>query len=148
MNRHINYYLLLLVFGCTSVFSAPVLESGSYWQCVVEDGANKQWVAKSMYQKTALNIAFASCKKESEKPLSCKSSIANCEGFNQGMSLKPMWRCTALDHTAEPWQSNFYRQRDDAALAAKAFCRNKSSLPESCYINIVTCVTFIEGVRM
>lgn len=148
MNRYIKFYLLLLAFGYTTGFTAPGLERGSYWQCTVEDSANKQWSAKSMYQKAALNNAFASCKKESQKPLSCKSSISNCEGFNQGMSLRPMWRCTALDQTAKPWQSNFYPQRDDAALAAKAFCRNKSSVPESCYINLVTCVSFIEGVRM
>jgi hypothetical protein len=56
-----------------------------------------------------------------------------------------MWQCTALDQTGEPWQSNFYSQRLDAALGAKAFCKEKSSVPDTCYINLVTCINKNEG---
>lgn len=50
-----------------------------------------------------------------------------------------MWRCTAIDITAQPWESNFYSNRDDAALAAQAYCKENSTLPATCYINMVTC---------
>jgi hypothetical protein len=148
MNHNIKYYLLLLVFGCGTGITAPFLTTSDYWICTTQDNANQQWSARSTYQKAALNLAFATCKKESKAPLTCKASIANCEGFNQGMSTKPMWQCTALDQTAMAWQSNFYSQRDDAALGAKAYCRAKSTVPDTCYINFVTCATFKEGVRM
>lgn len=118
---------------------------GTYWQCIVEDSANKQWTAKSPYQKIAINTAFAECKKESQYPASCKASKSNCEGFNLGKSTKPYWQCTALDLTAEPWKSNFYIQREDAALAAKAFCKANSTIPDTCYINLVTCRNINEG---
>ncbi len=55
------------------------------------------------------------------------------------MSTTPMWICTALDFTAEPWQSNLYPHRDDAALAAKDYCKQNSNVPDTCYINMVTC---------
>ncbi len=148
MNHHFKYYLLLLVFSCGTGVTAPLSDRGNYWICTTKDNANQQWSAKSTYQKAALNLAFATCKKESKTPSTCKASISDCEGFNQGMSTKPMWQCTALDHTAEPWKSNFYSQRDDAALGAKAFCREKSTVPDTCYINMVTCASFKEGVRM
>ncbi|CEG56836.1 hypothetical protein [Legionella fallonii] len=140
MNHHIKYYGLLLMLACIQGFSAPIAEKINFWQCTTHDNANQQWTARNIYQKMALNIAFAECKKGSQTPASCKASKEDCEEFNQGMSIKPEWRCTALDQTAEPWQSNFYRHRDDAALAAQAYCKEKSVVPDTCYINLVTCV--------
>ena len=145
-----NYYIgCLLVLICLPGLgiSAPVNENSSYWQCITQDKTNKQWTARNGYQKVALNIAFAMCKKESEFPASCKASKSNCEGFYMGMSTKPLWRCTAVDHTAAPWNSNFYSQRDDAALAAEAYCKENSSVPDTCYINMVTCRNFNEGLN-
>lgn len=148
MIQYRKYYLLLLLLGCGAGYTSPILIKNSYWQCVTHDSANKQWAAKSAYKKTALNIAFDACKKQSQQPVSCKASVSNCEGFNQGFSIRPMWRCTAMDKTAEAWQSNFYSQRDDAALGAKAYCKQNSTVPETCYINVVTCVNSKEGVKM
>ncbi|BCA95612.1 hypothetical protein TUM19329_19730 [Legionella antarctica] len=148
MSHTFKYCLLLLTFYCGSGITAPYLDRSNYWICTTHDNANLQWSAKSTYQKAALNIAYATCKKESKTPSSCKASKADCEGFNQGMSTRPMWKCTALDRTAVPWQSNFYAQRDDAALGARAYCKENSTIPETCYINLVTCVSFQEGVRL
>lgn len=145
MKHYFNCVLLLSVLTSGAAFSAPLNENSTYWQCTTEDKANKQWMAKNAYQKMALNLAFASCKKESQYPESCKATNENCEGFYLGMSTRPLWRCTALDRTAEPWQSNFYSQRDDAALAAQAFCKDKSTVPETCYVNMVTCRNLNEG---
>lgn len=120
------------------VSSASALD-GNYWQCTTEDKTLKQWTAKSVYQKVAINISFDACKKQSVVPLSCKAAKASCEGYIQGVNTSPMWKCTALDRTAIPWQSNFYSHRLDAALAAKAFCKENSSVPDTCHINLVTC---------
>jgi hypothetical protein len=143
MNQYLKYCLLLLI-SCNQGFAAPV----AYWLCTTHDSANGQWSARSIYQKAALNIAYAECKKRSAAPKSCKASVDDCEGFNQGMSTRPSWRCTALDMTAKPWKSNSYRHREDAALAAKAYCKEKSVVPETCYINLVTCVNLEVGEKM
>lgn len=147
MNYAKRCLLVLLCLPCSG-FSASENENSTYWQCITQDKANKQWTARNSYQKVALNIAFSMCKKESEFPTSCKASKSNCEGFYMGMSTKPLWRCTAMDQTAAPWNSNFYSQRDDAALAAKAYCRENSSVPDTCYINMVTCKNFNEGFNL
>lgn len=140
MNRYIQYYGLLFILGCSQGFALALPENVNYWQCTTHDNANKQWTVKNMYRKVALNFAFAACKKESQNPASCKASVDDCEGFNQGMSTKPAWRCTAIDREADYWRSNLYIHRDDAALAALAYCRQKSAVPFTCYLNVVTCV--------
>lgn len=108
-------------------------------QCTAYDAENKQWVVSSNYQLTSINRAFDICKKQSKVPASCKISKEDCEVFIDGMSTRPMWRCMALDQAAVSWFSNIYTHRDDAALAAKAYCRERSTLPETCYIHIFTC---------
>lgn len=142
-----NYYLyagvLLLVLSPVSGMSMP-LESDSYWQCKTQDKLNNEWLVKNPYQKVALNLAFEACKKESKMPKTCSASKSACEGFVQGISISPLWRCTALDSTAVPWRSNFYTQREDAALAALAYCKQKSTVSETCSINLVTCKNFNE----
>ena len=109
----------------------------SYWQCTTSDGNNKQWVLKSIYERAARAKTFDVCKKQSEIPSSCKT---DCEGFNHGVSTRPLWQCTALDQNAKPWISQAYAQRDDAAIGAKMRCKELSSVPDSCYINLSTCV--------
>jgi hypothetical protein len=138
MNQTLRISLLLLMFVPTIGFTDP-LTNGNYWQCVTHDKTNKVWTAQSAYQKMAINIAFAACKKESQHPTTCKTAVVDCEGFNQGVSTKPMWRCTALDRAAQPWKSDFYPQQDDAALGAKAYCKDNSTVPDTCYVNLVTC---------
>lgn len=133
-----NWYifcLILLPFAC---FGASFVNS-DYWQCVTHDQNNNRWSAQNEYQKVAINLAFSACKKESSAPKTCKTSSDDCEGFYQGISIKPLWRCAAMDKIASVWRSRWYNQRQDAALAAKAYCRDNSSVAESCYVNLITC---------
>lgn len=147
MRNCIFYGLSLLICLSTAGFSAPAMNKTNYWKCVTHDKANKQWTARSPYRKVAINVAFSACKKESVVPATCKTSASSCEGFVDGISTRPMWHCTAIDMAAQPWESNYYSNRDDAALAAQAFCKENSTLPATCYINMVTCMNMNEGVR-
>lgn len=110
------------------------------WECTVHDSENKQWIEKNIYERAATNKAYAACRKESRVPKTCTIAHDACEEFKQGVSMRPSWRCTALDGKATPWVSNTYPKRDDAANAAKAYCTEHSLEPESCYINLLTCV--------
>ena len=139
MKFYLSVCCILCLIGPSTLFSDSSPLSGNYWQCTTEDKTLKQWTAKSEYQKVAINVSFDACKKQSAVPQSCKAAKSNCEGYIQGVNASPMWKCTALDTTAVPWQSNFYSHRLDAALAAKDFCKDNSSVPETCYINLVTC---------
>lgn len=135
----------LLVIACIPqlVFSKSV-NKDDYWQCSTHDNAHLEWLATSAYQKAALNTAFASCKKQSQAPSSCKSSNEDCELFHNGQTTKPFWHCVALDTDAARWPSNYYTNKDDAAIAAKAFCKSESNNPDSCYVNMLTCININE----
>ena len=139
MNQGIKYCLVLILGISTPIF-ADSMDNNNYWQCTILDGTNQQWQVNSIYKKVALNEAYDACKKESQAPVTCKATQAACEQFINGISIKPMWQCTALDREAEAWPSNTHDQREDAALAAKAYCMENSNVPETCYINMVTCV--------
>ena len=133
---------MILLFASTTLWSADLAEpsrNNSYWQCSAVDSDNKHWVAKSQYERTATHKAWDACKKESRVPLSCNMSQANCTAIIQGVSTRAMWQCTALDKTAKPWRGRFYTNPDDAALGAKAFCKKHSSMPDTCYIRLITC---------
>lgn len=134
--------LMTSLFCCTLVYAVSAWDKTSYWQCTIRDGANNQWTSKNSYQKSALTIAYDACKKQSKAPLTCKASISDCELFNKELSTKPSWRCTALDMNAQGWWGHSYAQGDDAALEAKANCRQKSAIPDTCYTNMVTCTSY------
>lgn len=131
--------LFFLLFISTWAHAIPPNKPTSYWQCVTQDKTDKQWSAKNTFQKVALNLAFSTCKKESMAPLTCKTSKSRCEGFNQGERMKSGWVCTALDDFAQAWPSVVYSSREEAALGAKGFCKHNSAVPETCYINLITC---------
>ena len=127
----------LLIFMPLIGFTMPTQD---YWVCKTHDRDQIEWAAKSTYQKIALNIAFDACKKRSHDPSTCKTSQEDCEGFHLGMSTKPFWRCTALDRAADHWRSNYYHHKDDAIMAAKAYWKDKSSTPGTCYVNVISCI--------
>ena len=133
--------ITLLLFMTNTVFALD--ETSSYWECTTSDVTDKTWTSKSPYKKVAMNVAFEFCKKESNAPESCKKNAEKCLGVNQiqiqGVDLK--WQCTALDFAADAWKSEFFARKEDAALSAKSFCKHKSHVPETCYINLVTCAT-------
>ena len=130
---------IFFLFSFQFAWAEEGRSSENYWQCTTTDGEEKAWVAQGAYELSAINQAFAACKKASALPRTCKSSKHTCEFFVNWQTTKPMWRCVALDRMANQWPSNIYFVRDDAALAAKAFCKDRSPIPASCYINLLTC---------
>lgn len=131
MTRLSFYSIISFSFYCQLGFAQ--------WHCTAEDAMNKQWLSISNYQKTALNTAMEACKKNSQEPQTCKTSNESCDLYINGVSTSPAWQCTALDQMAKVWRSNPYHNRDDAALAAKAFCQQRSGFPDTCYVNLLTC---------
>jgi hypothetical protein len=124
----------LISFWTYALYASP-----DHWKCSVTDMANKTWTVDHQYQRSAINMALDACKKQSTTPGSCKAAKEACELFINGKSNRASWQCTALDQAAKPWVSNTYSQRADAAIAAKDYCKENSSAPGSCYVNLVTC---------
>lgn len=141
MKKTIVSLLLCSLLTPTLWANDPSLMRGAnnYWLCAAYDGHDKQWQAKSPYQRTAINQAWDACKKQSAIPDTCKAAKEFCEAIIKGVSNKPMWKCTAFDQMAKSWVSDVYRQRNDAALGAKAYCQERSGVPHSCYVNLMTC---------
>lgn len=139
--RIIDQGVGLLVLACMlqPAWARLTDDSDRYWQCTSRDSQAKEWVVQSPYQRVATNKALAACKQASQLPISCRVAKEYCESYVGGVSTQPMWVCTALDFNAKPWVSNVYSQQDDAALAALAYCKEKSAFPDSCYMDLVTC---------
>ncbi|WP_454783798.1 hypothetical protein [Legionella sp. WA2024007413] len=140
MNKHIRCCFFLVLAVPLSSFAESITLEDNYWQCSSQDATQTKWTTQSAYQKVALNLSYSECKKKSTAPASCKTSKASCVRFIHGADVTPMWRCTALDREAFRWNSNLYPTRDDAALASLAYCKHKSPVPYTCYINVVTCI--------
>lgn len=140
MNDVVRCFLIVVLCYTSTAFAQLADDGSNFWQCATHDSTGKQWGARSYYQKIALNFAFASCKKESTAPVSCRTTSRDCEQYIQGVSIKPLWTCTALDFNAVPWVGTSYWQRYDAAFAAREYCHQQSKVPGTCYINMVTCV--------
>ncbi|KTD25096.1 MULTISPECIES: hypothetical protein [Legionella] len=138
MNKILTITLFIAHWVISSPLAAETLE-GNFWRCTAFDAENKEWTVESSYEISAVNKAFDECKKQSKIPRSCKTAKESCEAFVNGKSTRPMWRCTALDQMAKSWPSNVYTHRDDAAIAAKAYCEQNSAFPDTCYINLMTC---------
>ena len=139
----IRYHLLLTFLLISPAMAAnPLLQD--FWQCTITDDLDKHWTFRHSFQKVALHKAWEACKKSSQQPASCDMAGENCDAFLNGQNTSPMWQCTALDQQAKAWVSSVYRQRDDAALAAKDRCLKHSGLPDTCYINLLTCVNLNE----
>lgn len=110
------------------------------WQCTAFDNDRLQWSEQSNYQLTALNRAFQACKSQSQHPQSCRAPKENCDMMMDGViSLRPMWRCMALDEAAMAWFSNTYDKAADALIAAHSYCKTYSALPSTCYVDPVIC---------
>jgi hypothetical protein len=131
--------IFILLVPIVSVAAEP------FWECIAHDKANKPWVGKNAYQKMAINLSFAACKKGSQYPETCRITVNNCTGYHLGLSSKPFWHCAAFDQSGAQWMGNYYTTKDDAAMAAKEYCQSKSSTPGSCYVNMIACTNINEG---
>ncbi|MFA5960277.1 MAG: hypothetical protein WC785_07150 [Tatlockia sp.] len=137
-----NQLITVLFFGffvTTGLWAETADFAGNYWRCTASDAGHHEWAANSSYALAALNKSFDECKKQSSLPASCKTAKESCEMFVNGQSTRPMWRCVALDQMAKAWPSNTYMHRDDAAIAARAYCQQNSGFPDTCYTNLMTC---------
>lgn len=130
--------ILLMLLQSTS-FASVMRGTNSYWKCAVYDKMNKQWTAQSPYSRTAINMAYSACKKQSDNPKSCMAATEQCEAFINGETISPIWRCTASDSMANNWRGDTYKLRDDAAIGAKEYCKHRSSIPDSCYVSMLSC---------
>ncbi len=55
-----------------------------------------------------------------------------------------MWRCAALDAKGTSWSSNLYRDKEQAALAAKEYCQQESDVHSTCTVNLISCTNLNE----
>lgn len=144
-----NYFFVcvFLVLIKSGFCYAQIDINSNYWQCFIHDADNKLWSFQSSYQKIALNTVIAACKKESRQPMSCKISLSTCQEFNPQKSMRPKWLCMASDEKGTRFESDYLADRESAALNAMGQCKSNSKIPETCFINIVACAQFIDGVR-
>lgn len=135
--------LFISIFTPLISFAMPI---NSYWICKTHDANDLEWTVKNGYKKIAINLAFDACKKQSKSPATCKTSNNDCDEFRNGVSIKPQWTCTALEKGSGYWRSNYYTHREDAAIAAKDYCKTQSSIPETCYVNLIGCTNKNQGL--
>ena len=128
--------IIILLFNISKINAHDAL---NYWLCSTADKNYHEWIAKENDKIQAINQSFFKCKQFSKIPDTCKTSPNNCEQFVNGNNVTPKWKCVALDQNAQRWLSNEYNIRDDAAIAALAYCKQKSLKPDTCYINLITC---------
>jgi hypothetical protein len=140
MNKYGIYCFLILLSATGVSWAEPIDPKSTFWQCSIQDGAQLQWTSQSTYRKIALTLAYDACKKNSQSPASCRMRRIVCDHFIAGINISPMWRCAALDREANLWRSNLYPHREEAAMAAKAYCAHNSDIPRTCYVNLITCV--------
>lgn len=129
-----KHYILL---SCILLSNMALAQE--YWQCSLSDQDDKRWVVQHKYKRVAVNQLLGLCKQESRFPLACMSAKESCELFVHGISTRPLWTCAALDTKANVWTSKVYMTEYEAAFAAKAICKQNSSIPETCYVNLQTC---------
>lgn len=137
--KGIVFITLMILSGQALTANDAMKGNNSYWLCKAYDSDNNQWIAKSPYKRMALNSAYGDCKKESNVPQSCQAANEHCEDIIKGVVNHPKWQCTALDQMANTWVGDTYTSRDQAVTGAKAYCEKHSAMPDSCYVNLLTC---------
>lgn len=140
--------LILLLLLCYTQHTLAASKP-SYWECTAHDDTKQQWTAKNPYRLLANNHALDACKKQSHHPTSCVSLTKDCHySDHHELPLKKLnsltessgWQCTALDRNANVWHNHTHPQQEAAALEAKSSCQRNSRIPDTCYVNLITCV--------
>lgn len=142
MKNKYKFGIIFTYLLCSSPLyaEAVILQTkNTYWECNAFDQDDNLWIAQSSFERGAINKSLDACKKMSKNPQTCKVAKENCFAKVNGISTRPMWQCVALDQMAKHFKSAYYTKRDDAALGAKAFCQEHSGMPDSCYVNLMTC---------
>lgn len=128
------FFFLFLCF-----FMHP-LQANVFFECQLSDDKNIFWKSSSVFEKKALNTVLDHCKKESINPDSCLKKNIICQEFSNSINTRPLWECTALDANAREWLGKADTAIDDAIFHAKAKCKSKSTVPETCYVYAVGCL--------
>lgn len=137
-------WALFLYFSIIST-QALSITIDQTWECHAHDSMQKQWMTQEKYKVAAINEALRACKQESETPATCHVVKDHCVLYVNGVNISPLWQCTAIDFNAHAWRSTIYNNEYDAALGAKGYCQQNSDLPETCYINLLTCFDLNKG---
>ena len=129
----------------------------NHWTCRAIDSELRYWDTKSEYPRVAMQRSLDDCKKHSIHPTSCESHREQCE--YEGKEIPPtvhhdtqttaqnsLWQCCAYDFNATPYLNTPFPNKEEAALRAKMYCKEKSSEPDTCYINVATCQNLKEGL--
>ncbi|MBA2652233.1 MAG: hypothetical protein H0U73_08205 [Tatlockia sp.] len=139
MNKMLTVILFMGAFFIQQSHSAELIIPVNSSSCLTSDSENRHWLKISTYGLTAMNKSFDACKKESNFPTTCRVVKESCDLYIKEAAQETTWQCTALDFYGNPWRSTGSSKQDVTALAAKAKCRRNSLVPDSCYINLVTC---------
>ena len=132
---------LLGMSVCINItFAEDISHTETPLRCTVSDSEGRGWTANSPYARVAINKAIEACKSESHDPRSCQAPIDSCQIAIQDIAPdKGLWQCSAMDLMAKTWINTPHPDRDEAAISAKINCQKYSGMPESCYINLMTC---------
>lgn len=136
-----NLLWLCLLYFVSSVAVADTVVAApeTAWKCSASDKENKHWTAQGNFERMAATNALDACKKLSQIPGTCRLDHEQCSSTGPQPKPAGRWRCSALDKTAALWIGKTFPVRDNAALGAKDYCQKKSGLPETCYVNLITC---------
>lgn len=129
--------LFFFLFLC---FFMHNLQANVFFECQLSDDKNVLWKSTSVFEKKSLNTVLDHCKRESINPDSCLRKNIICQEFSNGINLRPLWECTALDANAKEWPGKADTTKDDAIFSAKAKCKSNSAVPETCYAYEVGCL--------
>lgn len=123
------------------VQATVIVSYNEIWHCHAHD-TEKRYIAFAKSEWTALKNAKTLCKSESKQPKTCSISREDCDALVNGISVRPLWQCTAMDNLAHVWKSGIYRVADNAINAAKMRCYSHSAVPSTCHVNHLTCKNF------
>ncbi|MCE3045753.1 hypothetical protein [Legionella sp. 16cNR16C] len=121
------------------VHAAVFISYKEIWHCHAHDYTDQRFIALSSNEWTALRNAKLLCKSQSKQPKTCTISREDCDAMVNGVSVRPLWQCTAMDSLAHVWKSGIYRVADNAINGAKTRCYSHSAVPSTCHVNHLTC---------
>lgn len=139
MKTHFKAFICLIIFGMSLLGLIKPSAAEATWVCTARDANQVSWVITENYKRAGMAQALDACKKQSQVPGTCRMPESKCDSYVDGVLTTPMWQCTAIDFLAVPWRGAANTTPDRAALEAKLNCKENSSLPETCYLNYITC---------
>lgn len=124
-------FLFLTLFCAQSLYA-------STWLCSAYDSKKIRWQAQYEHRMEAARQATLACRRDSSEPASCTQGMQDCQKTDKDTNA-PAWVCIAVDANAQSWHSNPYPNPADAAIAATDYCKSKSAVPDTCFVNTISC---------